>query len=759
MPPYDHLQFALGNAYRLERELGGGGMSRVFVATEVRLGRKVVMKFVSEELAGSVSIERFHREIRTVALLQHPHIVPVLAAGDAQGTPYYTMPFVEGESLRARLDRDGPVSVERALSILRDIASALEYAHGKGVVHRDIKPDNVLLTGTAAVVTDFGIAKALQHAATDDHPGTTLTQAGMAIGTPEYMAPEQALGEPDVDHRADLYAFGCLAYELLTGKSPFAGRTQMKLIAAHLTEVPVSVASARADIPRSLAAIVMQCLEKDSASRPGSAAVVVSALERATADRLVMATQKTEERRAIAVLPFRNLSPDADVDYFADGLTEEIIADLSSVRALTVISRSSAMRFRAGSRDLRAVARELDVRYLLEGSLRRAGNTLRITAQLVDTTADANLWSERFDGTLDDVFAIQERIARSIVSALRVRLSPEEEIGIMDRPIRDLKAHEYYLRARQAIWTFTRDGNERAIALLGRGLEVEGDNALLFGTLGMAHSFLASFGVDSVENGARAVQYAEAAFALDADSPSGHTVMGMVALVAGDLSASAKSLGRVLAQEPSNVDVMLVLANVYLCAGRTEKAGPLLARCSELDPLLPLAHLMLGYLELMRGRYDLAARHYEKDFELVESPLPMSIWGYEMALVAAGRTDDAFAIVDRLEAGAEADPHARMALMMRHALRGEHEEMMTLLTPEFRAMAQTQGYLARDIAAYHALVGRTADALVWLEHAVRGGFYNYPYFLRYRFYDSLRDEPRFRELMEMAKSKWEAFDG
>ena len=416
------------------------------------------------------------------------------------------------------------------------------------------------------------------------------------------------------------------------------------------------------------------------------------------------------------------------------------------------------MRFRAGNRDLRAVARELDVRYLLEGSLRRAGNALRITAQLVDTTVDANLWSERFDGTLDDVFAIQERIARSIVSALRVRLSPEEEVGIMDRPIRDLKAYECYLRARQAIWTFTRDGNERAIALLGRGVDVEGDNALLFGTLGMAHSFLASLGVDSAENGAKSVRYAQAAFALDSDSPSGHTIMGMVALVAGDLSASAQSLRRVLAREPTNVDVMLVLANVYLCAGRTEKAAALLERCSELDPLLPLAHLMLGYLELMRGRYDQAVRHYEKDFELVESPIPMSVWGYEMALTAAGRIDEAFVLVDRLGPGAEADPHARMALMLRHALRGEQEEMLALLTPEFAAMALTQGYLARDIAAYHALVGRTADALEWLEHAIRGGFYNYPYFLLYRAYDSLREEPRFRELMGLAKARWEEFD-
>jgi serine/threonine-protein kinase len=751
------LQSALGTAYTLERELGGGGMSRVFVAVEVGLGRRVVMKFVSEELAGGMSIERFRREIRLAAVLQHPHIVPVLAAGEAHDIPYFTMPFVEGESLRARLDRGGAMSVEVAISILRDVASALEYAHGKGIVHRDIKPANILLTGTAAVVTDFGVAMALQHS-TVGGGGTKLTQAGMSLGTPEYMAPEQALADPDVDHHADLYAFGCVAYELLTGKSPFGGRAPMKQVAAHLTEQPSPIDAARPGLPRSLVTLVMQCLEKDPASRPDTASAVAHALEHAAADLLVMTT-KSEERRSIAVLPFRNLSPDPDFEYFADGLTEEIIADLSSLSALTVISRNSAMRFKFAGRDLGVVARELDVRYLLEGSLRRSGNALRVTAQLVDTASDINLWAERFDGTLDDVFAIQERIARSIVNALRVRLSPEEERGMQQRPIEDLRAYECYLRGRHAMWSFTREGDERAIALLNRGLDLAGDNALIFGTLGMAHSFLASFGVDAAANGARAVHYAQAAFALDTDSPQGHTIMGMVALVSGDLSASAKSLRRVLEREPSNVDVMLVLANVYLCAGRTERAESLLRRCSELDPLLPLAHLMLGYLELMRGRYDEAAGQYEGDFDPEDTPIPMSVWGYAMALTAAGRNDEAFAIVDRLGPGAESDPHARMALMLRHAIRGERDDVLALLTPEFRAMAETQGYLARDIAGYYALIGHTSDALDWLGNAIRGGFYNYPYFRIFRFYDSLRSEPRFVGLMELAKAKWEEFEG
>ena len=752
-----HLQSALGATYKLQRELGGGGMSRVFVAEEVQLGRMVVMKVVAEELAGGMSVERFRREIRLAAMLQHPHIVPVLTAGDANGLLYYTMPLIEGESLRARVERDGAFSLEDAITVLRDVASALEYAHAKGIVHRDVKPDNVLLTGAAAVVTDFGIAKALEHSVIVEG-STALTQAGLSIGTPEYMAPEQALADPDVDHRADLYAFGCLAYEVLTGKSPFAGRAHMKLVAAHLAEAPARLETVRSGLPRALAAVVMKCLEKDPAARPENAAQVLSAIDAALASIATTPPAKSDERRSIAVLPFRNLSPDPDVDYLADGLMEEIIADLSRVRALTVISRSSAMRFKAADRDLRSVARELDVRYLLEGSLRRAGSTLRVTAQLVDMEEDVNLWAERFDGSLDDVFAIQENIAHSIVGALQVWLSPAERLGLRERPIPDLLAYDCYLRARHEIWSFTRRGAERAIVLLTHALEAAGDNALILGTLGVAHAFLAQLGVDGAGNGARAVEFAQAAFVIDQESPQGHTVMGLVALASADLSASAKSLRRVLEREPSNVEVMLTLGNVYLCAGRAERAEPLLRRCAQLDPLLPLTHLMLAYLDLMRGHAVDAVAHYEKAFALQDHPIPLAVWGFEMGLAAAGRVEDACAMADRLDAGARADPHGRMALLLRHALRGERDEMFALVTPEFQALAETQGYLARDLAGYHALVGSTEKALDWLERAIHGGFYNYPYFLLYSHYDALRGHARFAELMAQAKTRWEAFD-
>ncbi|HKW11929.1 MAG TPA: protein kinase [Gemmatimonadaceae bacterium] len=281
MDSQKQLQNSLGSAYTIERELGGGGMSRVFLAQETALGRKVVIKVLPADLSAGVNVDRFNREVHLAASLQQAQIVPVLTAGEVDGVPFYTMPFVEGESLRARLGRDGALPISQVINILRDVTRALAYAHEHGVVHRDIKPDNVLLSGGTAVVTDFGIAKAISaaRASTTD---TALTQVGTSVGTPAYISPEQAAGDPNIDHRADLYSLGCMAYELLTGQPPFAGRTPQRTLAAHLTEVPADVTAERPDVPPLLATVVMQCLEKDPASRPQSAREIGEVLDTVT---------------------------------------------------------------------------------------------------------------------------------------------------------------------------------------------------------------------------------------------------------------------------------------------------------------------------------------------------------------------------------------------------------------------------------------------------------------------------------------------
>jgi tRNA A-37 threonylcarbamoyl transferase component Bud32/tetratricopeptide (TPR) repeat protein len=358
----ERLQAALGSAYTIERELGGGGMSRVFVAEERALGRQVVIKVLPPELAAELSAERFEREIRLAAQLQHPQIVPVLTAGEADGLPYYTMPLVDGESLRAQLTH-GPLPTARVIGVLRDVAKALEFAHARGVVHRDIKPDNVLLAGSSAAVTDFGIAKALS--ASKQAPNATLTQMGTSIGTPSYMAPEQAAGDPDTDHRADIYAFGCMAYELLTGVTPFGDKPPHQQIVAHFSEVPAPIEQRRPDVPPSLARLVMRCLEKDAAARPQSATELLDALDGIgsgsgdSADRPVdaMAARgarrgwlvagaaavvvagaafaftrgptKAVDQRAIAVLPFRVAGADPSLHYLREGMLDLLAAKVT----------------------------------------------------------------------------------------------------------------------------------------------------------------------------------------------------------------------------------------------------------------------------------------------------------------------------------------------------------------------------------------------------------------------------------------------
>jgi eukaryotic-like serine/threonine-protein kinase len=278
----DQLQGTLGAAYSLDHELGGGGMSRIFAATETAFGRSVVVKVLPPDLVGSSNMERFRREIRLAASLQHPNIVPVLTTGETSGVPYYTMPLVEGSSLRARLRDFGALSLEEAIGIMRDVAKALTYAHARGVVHRDIKPDNILLSGGTAMVTDFGIAKAISNC-TGQSMNTTLTSIGTMVGTPEYMSPEQAVAAPDTDRRADIYSFGCMGYEMLAGRPPFVGTTPQRVLKAQRTETPTPVTEYRADVPRAIAALVMRCLEKDPANRPQNAEELVQVLEHAGA--------------------------------------------------------------------------------------------------------------------------------------------------------------------------------------------------------------------------------------------------------------------------------------------------------------------------------------------------------------------------------------------------------------------------------------------------------------------------------------------
>jgi serine/threonine-protein kinase len=660
------LQSTLGDAYTLERELGGGGMSRVFVAEETRLKRKVVVKVLTPELAAGVSADRFEREIGVAAQLQHPNIVPVLTAGDSAGVPYYTMPFVEGLSLRARIAREGALPIGQSVSILRDVARALAYAHEHGVVHRDIKPDNVLLTGDAAVVTDFGIAKALSASRTNAPEGS-LTQTGTSLGTPTYMSPEQVTGEAAVDHRADLYAFGVTAYELLTGKPPFEATSAHRIMAAHVQEAPPPLSARRGDTPRVLAALVMQCLEKDPARRPQSARELLQALDALTTPtgasardvgarsprslraalaagagvallaalgwgvtawraRGAGAAGAGDTVRSIAVLPFENAAGDTANAYFAEGIAEELITALSKVPGLRVAGRSSSFRFSGKGSDTREVARTLNVASLLEGSVRRSGSRMRVTAQLTNAADGVVLWSESYEREIKDAFAVQDEITRAIVGALQVRLASGAPAAAATAPAREVnpEAYDAYLRG---LAYFRQRGKYilPAIGFFEQAIARDSTFARAYAQLATALAMLPNYSPVSFDSlRTRTFAVAERAIALDPSSGEARAALATAyAFSTAEYKTSIAEFERALALDPNYSASHYLLSTALFASGQYDRGVAEARRAVELDPVSPVARFVLSRGEMQARLYEDAAANARRAMQL-DSLFPLA---------------------------------------------------------------------------------------------------------------------------------------
>jgi serine/threonine protein kinase/tetratricopeptide (TPR) repeat protein len=719
------IQLSLGSAYTLERELGGGGMSRVFLAEETRLHRRVVVKLLAPEQALGLSAERFEREISLAAGLQEPHIVAVLTAGTtADGVPYYTMPYVSGASLRQRME-SARVPIAEAMTILEDVATALEYAHAEGVVHRDIKPENVLLAGRTAVVTDFGIAKALT-AARAIGANAMLTMVGTSVGTPAYMAPEQAAGDPDTDHRADLYAWGMMAYELLAGRHPFAGKaTPQAYLVAHFVERPAPLGTSAPDLPAALAAVVMRCVEKEPAARPAGAAELLTAIAASLVDAPGTRPPSVVVRpaeRAVAVLPFENLSPDPDNAFFADGLTEEVITDLAHVRALRVIARSSVTQYRASTKSAREVGRALGADYLLSGSVRRSGAALRVTAQLVDVERDAQVWAERFSGTMDDVFELQERLARDIVRALEVRLSPEEDRQLAARSIRSAEAYDLYLRARQSDFLVEAAAIDAALGLLDRADEIEGERAPLLAARALLvwNQFNLRLRGEDAYVEARAL--ADRALSLDPTLAPALFARAMLEFGAERVDAALvlRLLRRAVDAERSPSAIAL-LAIVLTQVGRPDLAMPYASLMQQLDPFSTLTFCAACFPLAFAGSVSeaiavaTAALRHSPDDQLVRFLLGLG-------LGVAGRFAEAAEVL------AHCSPegvYAPLAELMRRSLAGDADGVAALAADEeLQAAAAHDDQYSWHLAQALAHVGRLDEAMAWLRHGAARTFVN-----------------------------------
>jgi serine/threonine-protein kinase len=612
----DQLTTALSGTYAIERELGGGGMSRVFLATERTLGRQVVVKVLPVEATGHVSIERFRREIAVAAQLQHPHIVPLLAAGDVDGLPYFTMPFVKGDSLRARIVSHGELPVSDAVRVLREVASALAFAHDGGVIHRDIKPDNILLSGGSAMVTDFGVAKALS---TSTNMSAELTSLGMAVGTPAYMSPEQASADPMVDHRADIYAWGITAYELLTGATPFAGRSAAAMLAAHTTEAVESPDRRRAGLPPALVHLVMRCLEKRPADRPQLASELVRDLDaiptssgRAPTTRSLGVSKRSHAalvvvaaclvaaagiawfvagRRhppagdavALAVLPFEAAGGDSSFDYVVAELSDELRSQLTEIPGLRVKARTSSDFFR-GRVDLAEVGTKLGVTRVVQAQVRASANQLRATVELDDVGDGSALWSHTYDGAATSFATVKDSIVRAIAGALRLRVAQgRADTGLRaTRGTADDEAYGLWLKGNYYRKRFIL---REAIENLQQAVIRDPRFARAWADLAYTYAQMPGDGVTPADSALQlTLRYSARALELDSTTVDAYAARALARTTVYQLRDADADFQRARQLEP-NTDAIADGATLLMQRGQFKQALDIFERARKEDPL------------------------------------------------------------------------------------------------------------------------------------------------------------------------------
>jgi len=672
----------LAERYRIERELGHGGMATVYLTHDLKHDRKVALKVMKPELAVSLGPDRFLREIQITAQLQHPNILTLIdsgaVAGEAgeSGSLYYVMPYVDGETLRQMLARAGELPVTDAVRILSDIGDALDYAHSHGVIHRDVKPENVMLSGRHAMVMDFGVAKAVNEAS-GQH---SQTSTGIALGTPSYMAPEQAAGD-QVDHRADIYALGVVAYEMLSGHPPFAGVSNQQLIAAHITATADLLSKHRPGVPPGIAELVRRCLEKRPADRPQSAREVVNALEgvimpgsgETSAPRTMRmprlpfrwtliaaatgvvavvvggwwvvrsrsATGTSARPSRLAVLPFENRGP-AQQSYFTDGVVDEVRGQLTGLAGLRVIARTSSEAYRNTRTPPQQIGRELRVQYLLTGTVQwqaGAGATkVRVSPELIRTNDGITAWSESFDAELTDAFQVQSQVATNVAQALNLALS-SGDAGGGSKPTNSAAAYTLYL---QGVEQFkraqaTNDDARAAVELLERATVLDPSFALAFAELSLAHSRTYWSGGD--RNPARlslATKAAERALGIAPELPEAHLAMGYVRYWGHrDYAGALQQFHTALRARPNDANILFPLGPVARREGRWDDAVVSLQQVVDLDPR------NVSALDDLGGTLSRVGRHREA-MAITDSAVALSpslIVGWRtgvMARIAAG---------------------------------------------------------------------------------------------------------------------------
>ncbi|HKV73299.1 MAG TPA: protein kinase [Gemmatimonadales bacterium] len=754
------LQESLAGRYRIERELGRGGMARVYLARDLRHERNVAIKVLHPELAQLLGADRFLREIRLCAGLQHPHILAIHDSGDAGGQLWFSMPYVEGESLRDRLNRDKQLPLEDAIRITREVADALHYAHAHGVIHRDIKPENILITGRTgaargstgghhALLADFGIAKALAPDVEDK-----LTETGISLGTPHYMSPEQVVAEKNLDGRSDVYSLGCVLYEMLTGEPPFTGPSPQAVLAKRLSE-PVPAVRTGREVPLGVEKAVTRALARSPADRYPTAAEFAEELGRGsdyheagdTAPVIRSRSSPFPTRARVllgviallavvvalfrwrhigggpppastAVLPFVDLSPEKDQQYFSDGLTEELTTALSQVAGLRVAARTSAFQFKGENPDVHEVGRRLDVGTVLEGSVRKSGNRLRVSAQLIDVKDGYQLWSESYDRDLADIFAVQEEVARAIVSALQLKLAPARDSALAVRPTADLAAYDLYLKGRYA-WN---QRNSASIPEAVRYLEqaVGRDSSFARAWAALADSYILSVpysGGVPAEAWPKAQAAAHRALALDRNSAEAYNSLGYGYMIyAWDWENAEESFRKAIAADPNYANAHHWYGDFLAGRGRLDESLAEMRRAHQLDPLSLIITAENGWVLYLMGRNDSAEAQIRTALAL-DTHFASAHTRLGEVLAMEGKYPEARGEFQRaIELGAF-EPFVKGLLAFAEARSGNRDAALKIARD--LELRRTREYIpAWSLAAAYAGLGDAQAGIAWLNRGI-----------------------------------------
>jgi len=764
------LAAALGDRYRLERELGQGGMAVVFLAEDLKHRRRVAIKLLKPELSAVLGSERFVREIAIAATLQHPHILPLYDSGQAGGLFYYVMPFVEGESLRQRLAREQQLPLDAALQITREVGSALQHAHEHGVIHRDIKPENIMLSGGHAVVADFGIARALDAASAEQ-----LTRSGMVVGTPQYMSPEQA-GGAAVDGRTDQYSLACTLYEMLIGQPPFTGPSALAVIARHSVDPVPSLRVVRQTVPQAVEGAIIQAMAKVPADRFASIQRFVDALQSPgiaslpqtvsprPRSRLVMTTLgagvlvvvvawwavagRTARRtppgsrpiRAVAVLPFQDLAGSSDGAYLGEGMTEGLIADLAQIGSLKVISGSSGSVAQGTARSLADLARELGIEAVVKGSIRRAGDTIRVNVRLLHVPDSTPVFTGDYQGRLGQLPDLQREITVAITGSINAELKGDERSRLDARHEVDQRAYEAYLRGR---FHLERRELERARTMFEQAGRIAPDWAPPLVGLANYYTALPFFSdVAPAEVLPKARAALVQALALDETLAEAHAATGYIrAYYEWDWRAAEQEFRRALELRPNYTDAYFSYSRFLASRRRLVEAIAQLDRAVELDPLSLSLQANRALLDYFAGRYDVAASRLR---EILKSDSTDALvkWGLALVVEQQGRPNEAIAILEPISASSL---NRKSSLGHAYGVAGNSVRARSVLAA-LHAQAARSYVPSYYFALVHAGLGQRDQALRYLERAYEERSTVLAYLLIDPRLASLRDDPRFLAL-------------